>query len=39
MTNMKNEFDLTKLQEVSSIIMFIYLLVLTKETHDNNNNE
>ena len=35
---MDNEFNLKKLQEVSSIVMFIYLWSLTKEDHNNKNN-
>jgi len=36
---MNNEFNLTKLQEVSSIVMFIYLWSLNKDSHDKKNNQ
>ena len=36
---MKNKLDLEKLKEVSSIVMFIYLCVLSKDSHEENNNK
>jgi len=36
---MNNEFNLKKIQEVSTIVMFIYLWCLTKENHDKQNND
>lgn len=34
---MNTEFNLEQLQEASSIVMFIYLYALTKESHNKNN--
>ena len=36
---MNNEFNLKKLQDASTIVMFIYLWCLTKENHDKKNNQ